>query len=157
MLNVINPITGAIINTHLRNPFTYRLDISRITCRQLDSLSESARARISCRLSIHLAKKVVLRISIIAQNVAYRLHIINKILSTVTYIQIAAGNTSKDSVRNRLDRNGKDCRGEIALAVVFHTVLPICRPDGTGFKLRRMMSVDYNNTPPFFSSPVRAT
>ena len=31
MVYVINPITGAIVNTHLRNPFPHRLDIPRIT------------------------------------------------------------------------------------------------------------------------------
>jgi hypothetical protein len=44
--------------------------------------------------------------------------------------------------------------GTAFLVARLHPVLPICRPDGTGFKLRRSdMSVDYNNTPPLFFKP----
>gem|GEM_PF-1491775 len=90
MLPVIHPITGSIINTHFRNSVTHRFDVSWITCRQsLDScLNPGTRPDILQTVD-PLGKKGGFTNFHHSLNVAYRLHIINKIISDGDYIQIA--------------------------------------------------------------------
>ena len=81
MLYEINPITGVIINTHLGNPFTNRLNIPRITHSQPLNSCLNACTRPDILQAIDPFGKMVGFTNFNhSLNVAYKLHLINKII-----------------------------------------------------------------------------